>query len=66
MGIGHKEDAGMEALRKRTGIVLVHDELLDRLGDLYRKYPFEMTFDEFLSMVIARMEERYKSPGTGS
>jgi hypothetical protein len=48
----------MEAFPKRTGIVLVHDKLIDRLGDLYRKYPFKMTFGEFLSMVIARMEER--------
>jgi hypothetical protein len=39
----------------------VHDELLDRLGDLYRKYPFRMTFCEFLEMVITRMEERYRN-----
>ena len=43
--------------RERT--VCVSDELVDRLGDLYQKYRFEMTFVEFLEMVIARMEARY-------
>lgn len=37
----------------------VSDELVDRLGDLYQKYAFEMTFVEFLEMVVARMEARY-------
>ena len=37
----------------------VSDELLDRLGDLYQKYAFQMTFVEFLEMVVARMEARY-------
>jgi hypothetical protein len=37
----------------------VSDELLDRLGDLYQKYAFTMTFVEFLEMVLARLEERY-------
>lgn len=37
----------------------VSDELVDRLGDLYQKYRFEMTFVEFLEMVVARMEARY-------
>ena len=37
----------------------VSDELLDRLGDLYQKYAFRMTFEEFLEMVLTRLEERY-------
>lgn len=37
----------------------VSDELLDRLGDLYQKYAFTMTFGQFLEMVIGRLEERY-------
>jgi hypothetical protein len=39
--------------------VCVSDELLDRLGDLYQKYAFQMTFEAFLEMVLARLEERY-------
>lgn len=37
----------------------VSDELLDRLGNLYQKYAFQMTFVEFLEMVLRRLEERY-------
>ncbi len=37
----------------------VSDELVDRIGDLYQKYGFQMTFGEFLAMVVARMEARY-------
>jgi hypothetical protein len=39
--------------------VCVSDEFLDRLGDLYQKYAFQMTFEEFLEMVLTRLEERY-------
>jgi hypothetical protein len=34
------------------------DELLDHLGDMYLKYPFKMTFIEFVEEVIARMEKQ--------
>ncbi|MBI3606686.1 MAG: hypothetical protein HY207_01815 [Nitrospirae bacterium] len=37
----------------------VSDEFVDRIGDLYQKYGFQMTFGEFLEMVVARMEARY-------
>ena len=49
----------MGAQEHRDRAVCVSDELLDRLGDLYQKYAFEMTFVEFLEMVVARMEARY-------
>jgi hypothetical protein len=31
------------------------DGLLDRVGDLYQKYPFTMSFVEFLEMVVCRI-----------
>lgn len=49
----------MEDRGSRDRTVCVSDELVDRLGDLYQKYAFEMTFVEFLEMVVARMEARY-------
>ncbi|MEW6682641.1 MAG: hypothetical protein AB1451_06925 [Nitrospirota bacterium] len=49
----------MEDRGSRDRTVCVSDELVDRLGDLYQRYAFEMTFVEFLEMVIARMEARY-------
>ena len=49
----------MGAQEHRDRAVCVSDELLDRLGDLYQKYGFPMTFGEFLEMVVARMEARY-------
>jgi hypothetical protein len=36
-----------------------HDELFDRLEDLYQAYYYKMSFDAFLKMVINRMEARY-------
>ena len=36
----------------------ISDELLDHLGDIYLKYPFKITFIEFVEKVIARMEKR--------
>ncbi len=49
----------MEDRGSRDRTVCVSDELVDRLGDLYQKYAFEMSFVEFLEMVVARMEARY-------
>ncbi len=49
----------MEDRGSRDRTVCVSDELVDRIGDLYQKYRFEMTFVEFLEMVVARMEARY-------
>ncbi len=50
----------METPSAGRSVISIQDELLDRLGELYRKYPFTMTFAEFLSMVIARMEKKYR------
>jgi hypothetical protein len=50
----------METPSAGRGVISIQDELMDRLGELYRKYPFKMTFAEFLSMVIARMEKKYR------
>lgn len=37
--------------------VMVANELLDRLAEIYKKYTFEMTFEQFLLMVIRRLED---------
>jgi hypothetical protein len=37
--------------------VVISNELLDRLAEIYQKYAFEMTFEEFLLMVIRRLED---------
>jgi len=36
----------------------ISDQLLDHLGDIYLKYPFKMTFIEFVERVVARMENQ--------
>jgi hypothetical protein len=53
----------MPAYRKagRKGAMRIPDELLDHLGDLYQKYPFKMTFAQFVDRVIARMEKRCRN-----
>jgi hypothetical protein len=38
--------------------VRISDELLDYLGELYQKYPFKMTFAQFVERVIYKMEKR--------
>lgn len=40
--------------------VKAHDELTGQLEELYQRYSSDMTFPEFLKMVIALMEERYR------
>jgi len=40
--------------------IKVHDELTGQLEELYQMYSSDMTFPEFLEMVIALMEERYR------
>jgi hypothetical protein len=40
----------------------ISDELLDYLGNIYQKYPFKMTFIEFLEKVIARKEKQSVNP----
>ena len=37
--------------------VVISTELLDRLAEIYQKYAFEMTFEQFLLMVIRRFED---------
>ena len=39
--------------------IKIHDELTGRLEELYKRYSSDMTFPEFLEMIIALMEERY-------
>ncbi len=39
----------------------IPDELLDHLGDIYQKYPFKMTFAQFVERVIYRMEKRWRN-----
>lgn len=39
----------------------ISDALLDHLGDLYQKYPFKMTFAQFVERVIYRMEKRCRN-----
>lgn len=47
------EDRNKEVSRK----VVIPNELLDRLAEIYQKYAFEMTFEQFLLMVIRRLED---------
>ena len=44
----------------------ISNELLDYLGDLYQKYPFKMTFIEFVERVMARMEQRHAKYASGN
>ena len=44
----------------------IPDQLLDHLGDIYQKYPFKMTFIEFVERVMARMEQRRASHASGN
>ena len=39
----------------------ISDELLDHLGDVYLKYPFKMTFIDFVEKVITRKEKRNRA-----
>lgn len=41
--------------------IKIHDELTGQLEELYQRYSSGMTFPEFLEMVIALMEERYRN-----
>ena len=36
----------------------IPDQLLDHLGDIYQKYPFKMTFAQFVESVMARIERQ--------
>ncbi len=44
----------------------ISDQLLDYLGDIYQKYPFKMTFAQFVERVIYRMEERCRNQAWAS
>ena len=37
--------------------VMVANELLDRLAEIYQKYAFKMTFEQFLLMILQRLED---------
>lgn len=41
--------------------VKVHDKLSEQLDELYEDYSSIMTYPEFLEMVIALMEDRYRN-----
>lgn len=41
--------------------VKVHENLTEQLEELYQEYSSHVTFPEFLEMVIALIEERYRS-----
>ncbi len=40
--------------------VKVHDKITEQMDELYEEYSSIMTYPEFLEMVIALMEERYR------
>ena len=37
--------------------VMVANDLLDRIAEIYQKYAFEMTFEQFLLMILQRLED---------
>jgi hypothetical protein len=53
-GNGKKSTGGTGGIPRK---VMVANELLDRIAEIYQKYAFEMTFEQFLLMILQRLED---------